>query len=62
MLFSFEVKVYENGVVVSPNGLLSSRARVFDKSHIEDALTEMYQHCVEDWKVGDRVKIVQKET
>jgi hypothetical protein len=66
-MFSFQVQVYENGVAIipedlrsRPKGLVLCKAKVFDKDHLEDALTEMCRYCVDDWGNKDRVKIVRK--
>ena len=58
MKSNFEVQVHENGVVVIPN-CFSGGSKVFDENHIEDALNEMYRHCVNDWENAAVVKIVE---
>jgi hypothetical protein len=67
-MFSFQVKVCENGVAIipedlrsRPKGLVLCTAKVFDKNHIEDALNEMYRYCVNDGENAAVVKIVEVE-
>lgn len=62
MIQEFNVQVHENGVVLTPLHFGGTqRSLVFEKDHIEDALSHMYRYCVDDWKVGDCVKVIRKE-